>query len=84
MEGEYIRRTTTAEKKKYILEMIKYIRNELELSIKASSWMHEDNIEFGLERLHEITTSLGWIDIVFNATNYEKIFGYDKVGGQAK
>lgn len=78
-EVEYIRRATTTEKKNYILDMIKYISKQLEISQKASTWMDSADQEFAIKRLHDIQTSIGWTDIVFNTTEYEKMSGFDKV-----
>lgn len=79
MEVEYIRRTTTAEKKEYILEMISYIRTELKLSQQASTWMNEEDRNDAIKRVDNIKTFIGWTDIVFDIANYEKMFGYDRV-----
>lgn len=79
VEAEYIRRTTTAEKKKYILEMIGYISRELKLSQQASTWMNEQDRNDAIKRVDNIKTFIGWTDIVFDIAKYEKMFGYDRV-----
>lgn len=59
--------------------MVKYISKELELSQKASTWMHEEDKEIAIKTLHSVETSIGWTHNIFNATEYDKIFSYDKV-----
>lgn len=79
MEAEYIRRATTVEKRKKIAEILKYIRMELELSQKESTWMNQVDIKNALKRLHNVNISIGWSDTVFNVTETERMSGYDKV-----
>lgn len=79
VEVEYIRRTTTDEKKKYILEMIDYISKELKQSQQASTWMNEKDRNDAIKRVDNIKTFIGWTDLVFNIEKYEKTFGYDRV-----
>lgn len=74
-----MRRYTTTEKINHIKEMIKYIKEELRLSLEATSWLEESDKKNALTRLKNITEAIGWSDITFDIPAFDKMFGYDRV-----
>ncbi|XP_018570929.1 neprilysin-2-like [Anoplophora glabripennis] len=78
-EGEYVRRYTPPSKRKYIGEMIKNIRTELQLVLQDTSWIDEETRSYAMNLLQNITGEIGGTKLVYDANKFESLFGYYQV-----
>ncbi|CAG9765647.1 unnamed protein product [Ceutorhynchus assimilis] len=77
-EAQFIRQTVSNEKRKNIKEIIENVKQEMENNLRNIKWMDDETREASIKHLRKITSAIGWTDIVFNGTEYERLFGFNK------
>lgn len=70
----YVRKHFRKDSKAAALEMVNGIRYQFENILKDVNWMDEETRKSALNKLHAMSTHIGYPDEIMNKTNIEKYY----------
>lgn len=70
----YVRKHFQTDSKATALEMVNGIRKEFEVILSEVNWMDEQTRKSALDKLHSMSTHIGYPDEIMNDTKIEKYY----------